>query len=246
MGGGGNTFNGAATFQLRIEDESVGAAESDNFPSMEPQLFSCGLLRTDASDKWLVTSFNGAATFQLRIGGRGRGRCTLMATLPSMEPQLFSCGLLLKMPMLGFGHYSFNGAATFQLRIVGVGQADYSPLPPFNGAATFQLRIAEKRAVCLLASWSPFNGAATFQLRIDCAVHWMIKFLSGPSMEPQLFSCGLSSPWCDGDCKVTSFNGAATFQLRIAVRMFINKPPEEYPSMEPQLFSCGLLFLMTH
>ena len=61
-------FNGAATFQLRID---VGREANIALGRLE--------------------SFNGAATFQLRIVGRvGSYNANMIA---SMEPQLFSCGL---------------------------------------------------------------------------------------------------------------------------------------------------------
>ena len=59
-------FNGAATFQLRIEVEN-------------------GVIQLGD------TGFNGAATFQLRIAA-SIASMTFVASA-SMEPQLFSCGL---------------------------------------------------------------------------------------------------------------------------------------------------------
>ena len=134
------SFNGAATFQLRIEKKEIAEGArlralqwsrnfsvadcnmcprsksgppklqwSRNFSvadccgyhngvsdineaSMEPQLFSCGLLRRVFSVSWAMTSFNGAATFQLRIvAAKVTGR--RWVGIASMEPQLFSCGL---------------------------------------------------------------------------------------------------------------------------------------------------------
>ena len=89
--GQGSSFNGAATFQLRIGD--IGECMESKFlaPSMEPQLFSCGLKKKEEK--------------------------TAPRKKPSMEPQLFSCGLVYA-NITGLGVQSpFNGAATFQLRI---------------------------------------------------------------------------------------------------------------------------------
>ena len=85
------SFNGAATFQLRIveniqqqQHQADGLQWSRNFSvadwtnwrevvglpipaSMEPQLFSCGLLKIWICIMFFSPGFNGAATFQLRI-----------------------------------------------------------------------------------------------------------------------------------------------------------------------------------
>ena len=111
------------------------------FPSMEPQLFSCGL-GDDGSRRLSISSaFNGAATFQLRIDhcysyAYDHGLCLQWSRnfsvadcgkhylfvwdhlQPSMEPQLFSCGLKYYVFYSMKGDLPFNGAATFQLRIV--------------------------------------------------------------------------------------------------------------------------------
>ena len=109
------SFNGAATFQLRIGD-LFKAHGTYQYASMEPQLFSCGLKLTNKSFQahiqrasmepqlfscglWEIAienattySFNGAATFQLRIATAAN--LTTGAFIASMEPQLFSCGLM--------------------------------------------------------------------------------------------------------------------------------------------------------
>ena len=125
LGEGGklDSFNGAATFQLRIALNDIGVIKLE-VASMEPQLFSCGLL------------FGADRPFKSRNA--------------SMEPQLFSCGLMPKKgKMKKWMHRGFNGAATFQLRIVGHDAWSCDILPCFNGAATFQLRI--EGSLCLVS-----------------------------------------------------------------------------------------------
>ena len=110
--------------------------------SMEPQLFSCGLMNICIQPINFFISFNGAATFQLRIVEQPV--FIHVGDIPaSMEPQLFSCGLL-KTPVQAFSGVDsrFNGAATFQLRIAGHVFTYCNCHCCFNGAATFQLRIA--------------------------------------------------------------------------------------------------------
>ena len=60
----------------------------------------------------------------------------------------------------------------------------------FNGAATFQLRIVELWKIDNYDDLA-FNGAATFQLRIVGLMVENEPERLVPSMEPQLFSCGL-------------------------------------------------------
>ena len=138
----------------------------------------------------------------------------------------------------------------------------------FNGAATFQLRIA--------INASPFNGASkslqwsrNFSVADWRAVMTYRSDTLDPSMEPQLFSCGLqiclwivcskiylqwSRNFSVADCRLAHrchpffllpFNGAATFQLRIDGNFFHRPSMGIRPSMEPQLFSCGLCNLST-
>ena len=161
--------------------------------SMEPQLFSCGLLKILPTPQSVVTCFNGAATFQLRIAvcelidksslvalqwsrNFSVADCkTVKANLTtakeaSMEPQLFSCGLM-------FAY--------------------------FVGGYYFMLQ------------WSRNFSVADCQWRYSGRVE-----IGMASMEPQLFSCGLHGktgllcPQVNG-----CFNGAATFQLRIATTL---------------------------
>ena len=62
------SFNGAATFQLRIAAIFEDLDELSENASMEPQLFSCGLIAAYRTAPTSNDRFNGAATFQLRIG----------------------------------------------------------------------------------------------------------------------------------------------------------------------------------
>ena len=164
------SFNGAATFQLRIAVDFLSPVPkilpilqwSRNFsvadcwlkrsngkfdmtPSMEPQLFSCGLQKRKTRQPLRQSfSFNGAATFQLRIAS-GSGIVS-RDFQPSMEPQLFSCGLLaITTHRQKVQKTAFNGAATFQLRIETENNPHLTRAPTFNGAATFQLRIDSKK-----------------------------------------------------------------------------------------------------
>ena len=205
-------FNGAATFQLRIA-----AATTNNrynvFPSMEPQLFSCGLGLVCFIAVIIFRTFNGAATFQLRID--------------SISRDVKSFHIFLQWSR-NFSVADCCGDGVQQSRHVA-----------FNGAATFQLRIAA-HLLWYSLRYCPFNGAATFQLRIARLRTHPRSLKFKPSMEPQLFSCGLRCRWntslqqlvlqwsrnfsvadCINSYSITilptlSFNGAATFQLRIA------------------------------
>ena len=210
-------FNGAATFQLRIED-AMCVIRKDISASMEPQLFSCGLLimslsrlsssgllqwsRNFSVADWMSreqetvcadTRFNGAATFQLRI----------VVDWPvvwddnraSMEPQLFSCGL----PNLtGLQNtvkqlqWSRNFSVADWRSNTG---DDGSRWLCFNGAATFQLRIDG------VMTWWWWNDLVLQWSRNFSVADWpplrFCRFVRNcASMEPQLFSCGLFSSTC--------------------------------------------------
>ena len=184
-------FNGAATFQLRIVSEKCkinwnfnvlqwsrnfsvadclklnAVCQKHKIPSMEPQLFSCGLLINWLVSLWWFSPFNGAATFQLRI-----------------ENKIVK--IFLTQPTLQWSR-NFSVADCRKYRNVYVYH-----IVAFNGAATFQLRIATHVITTVLLS-TPFNGAATFQLRIEDNVRAWTLSLNNPSMEPQLFSCGLAT-----------------------------------------------------
>ena len=112
-----------------------------------------------------------------------------------MEPQLFSCGLHEMCTYFFTLDFAFNGAATFQLRIA-------------SSSGT------HKDQFCTLQWSRNFSVADCEQIDIQ------LKNGLNPSMEPQLFSCGLNE-WV-GDAKrvLQPFNGAATFQLRIASLQF--------------------------
>ena len=62
-----HSFNGAATFQLRIVLKDAQTILLNYIASMEPQLFSCGLQISGTDSIAPKSCFNGAATFQLRI-----------------------------------------------------------------------------------------------------------------------------------------------------------------------------------
>ena len=85
-------FNGAATFQLRIVSSLDSVHSTQCTASMEPQLFSCGLVDSIVIMLLHFQCFNGAATFQLRIELPIVGVVKVLL-VASMEPQLFSCGL---------------------------------------------------------------------------------------------------------------------------------------------------------
>ena len=158
---------------------------------MEPQLFSCGLL---------TNSNNGTTPI-----------------IPSMEPQLFSCGLDLAQQMEDqnfrvalqwsrnfsvadcsryqhwwFIHFHLQWSRNFSVADCRAGKSQPKIFKTFNGAATFQLRIVVGTNIDDSFIFT-FNGAATFQLRIVEQANRNLKFLK-PSMEPQLFSCGLVTP----------------------------------------------------
>ena len=137
------SFNGAATFQLRIVTPAFNVSQfnlmlqwSRNFSVADcrprPR---CHLLRK--------LSFNGAATFQLRIA------LPILWADPrysaSMEPQLFSCGLKEDH---GRSQKNHNEASMepqlFSCGLHGEAEAAAASQLCFNGAATFQLRIAVK------------------------------------------------------------------------------------------------------
>ena len=156
-------FNGAATFQLRIAFNSE-SISSFNSTSMEPQLFSCGLLSA-VDIMWSVSllqwsrNFSVADCFRPRIFGSSRlptsmepqlfscglrskiwtskGRC-----LTSMEPQLFSCGLLVMLNMEMSDLTRLQWSRNFSVADCGPNMKRQQTRGlHFNGAATFQLRI---------------------------------------------------------------------------------------------------------
>ena len=184
-----STFNGAATFQLRIVCNGVSPLIFHS-PSMEPQLFSCGLERSYVGGGTFSATFNGAATFQLRIVSQDFKYD--VAGLPSMEPQLFSCGLIKD------------------------AKAKIAEMETFNGAATFQLRIVilsnRKKNYFGILQWSRNFSVADCKHILRNKTQESIQ----PSMEPQLFSCGLYDHKPNCVVSQSTFNGAATFQLRIA------------------------------
>ena len=234
------SFNGAATFQLRIGDAchhhgdasgvasmepqlfSCGLPRSQDDPashltaSMEPQLFSCGLINNNDPKRRIENSCNGAATFQLRIAG-SNSQPTVFK-LASMEPQLFSCGLCAITVQPAHDQFCFNGAATFQLRIA------WKQYTVHNSHCNASMEPQ------LFSCGLFFNTALSYS-EYDA------------SMEPQLFSCGLMSEddkskdvasmlqWSRNfsvaDCwqydsvwvGEPRFNGAATFQLRIVKKL---------------------------
>ena len=160
------SFNGAATFQLRIDDFS-GRSSPRTWASMEPQLFSCGLSICILWIIWYAIMLQWSRNFSV-------ADCHLSFLnetrdeYASMEPQLFSCGLMEIRPKRVYSLHCFNGAATFQLRIVVKHKKEY-----------FRL--------CQL-QWSRNFSVA------DCGIELkMGDALYSASMEPQLFSCGLQN-----------------------------------------------------
>ena len=205
-------FNGAATFQLRIEPTLQLKPEflihlqwSRNFsvadcyvlarqfvycqgPSMEPQLFSCGLNCKKNKEKRVV--------------------------IPSMEPQLFSCGLWIYGPRESVAS-NLQWSRNFSVADCYVATQVDTISVCLQWSRNFS--VADCRiGLCISGRWRPFNGAATFQLRIGDFIGTTACVHADPSMEPQLFSCGLLRFLEERfSCAIYAFNGAATFQLRI-------------------------------
>ena len=230
-------FNGAATFQLRIAGDPTIFMAGGNFTSMEPQLFSCGLLSQRAVNHIPLHNFNGAATFQLRIGEHStqeptphrhfNGAATFQLRIAgdptifmaggnftSMEPQLFSCGLLSQRAVNHIPLHNFNGAATFQLRIGEHSTQEPTPHRHFNGAATFQLRIA-RAARIIFTHISKLQWSRNFSV-----ADWM-------SLLGNLFI-------------VKELQWSRNFSVADCTSYCLKKVPNTFTSMEPQLFSCGL------
>ena len=182
-------------------------------PSMEPQLFSCGL--------YLSISIHGIRIILQWSRNFSVADCQwtgihpILASFPSMEPQLFSCGLLLECLASCLAHEPSMEPQLFSCGLK-VCEAAHVILPSIlQWSRNFS--VADCRTFHMI--WSlilySFNGAATFQLRIaDWRPCWWC-FPFDPSMEPQLFSCGLRN----------------AYEVQ---------REREAPSMEPQLFSCGL------
>ena len=180
-------FNGAATFQLRIEESmrhtkrripklqwsrnfSVADCKSSTvrlygliIASMEPQLFSCGLPKAANTSKLIDKASMEPQLFS----------CGLLVTTDkdqqfesaSMEPQLFSCGLINNQWKM----YSLVRAS----------------MEPQLFSCGLPMSKAGVKASSML-QWSRNFSVA------DCCLqpsrHCPSK---SASMEPQLFSCGL-------------------------------------------------------
>ena len=210
-----NTFNGAATFQLRI-DVPTKFNPIPRYPFNGAATFQLRIVDNIDVYNAVVGTFNGAATFQLRIENWIQRR-----------PSSFT---------------PFNGAATFQLRIVATAAAALHTAATFNGAATFQLRIESDASTCVIdfncLQWSRNFSVADWELSLTMTVvnfllQWSRNFsvadcwlengapmhYTQPSMEPQLFSCGLLNANTSPQLRQSTFNGAATFQLRIGGMM---------------------------
>ena len=110
------SFNGAATFQLRIVYSPWFRGNHVNRASMEPQLFSCGLWKGSDTIGEIFKSLQWSRNFSVADW------CDSSPTSRYWLP-------------------CFNGAATFQLRIVDNTLCRWCYRKCFNGAATFQLRI---------------------------------------------------------------------------------------------------------
>ena len=233
------SFNGAATFQLRIV----------------PVLPVIG--RTHV---WLQWSRNFSVA-----DCRGYNGLDHRQISASMEPQLFSCGLknsgMISLLIGSLLQWSRNfSVADWSIQ-------GKNPMPTiwgFNGAATFQLRIAVSRVfihyASVLASMEPqlfscglktkmtvkfwksacFNGAATFLLRIvranRCRQYWFVI----ASMEPQLFSCGLRYPKASERLSHLVLQWSRNFSVADCIKKAKSMVLTLEASMEPQLFSCGL------
>ena len=218
----GLPFNGAATFQLRIDDR--GRHVSGPHPS-----------------------FNGAATFQLRIAGPPLSIAAVSRT-PSMEPQLFSCGLLQgvtkritwihlqwsrnfsvadcrkKLHNRKIGNAAFNGAATFQLRIAESSDKSTTGMQFLQWSRNFSVADCHGYLIEIECIIQPSMEPQLFSCGLNANPAEQNTHCTLPSMEPQLFSCGLFR--CSDTLIIVSFtfNGAATFQLRIAPIQVISQP----------------------
>ena len=137
---------------------------------------------------------------------------------PSMEPQLFSCGLMPKTEALAQNVIHLQWSRNFSV-------ADWIALPIIN-------------KILKALQWSRNFSVA------DCLTGSNpIASMTFPSMEPQLFSCGLM-PKTEALAQNVihlqwsrNFSVADWFFLFFVIQWFI------FPSMEPQLFSCGLTVL---
>ena len=107
-----------------------------------------------------------------------------------MEPQLFSCGLKKPLRGLNNGMQTFNGAATFQLRIAGWGSRAPSMIIFLQWSRNFSVADCYQRYGDTIGAnslqWSRNFSVADCKDPLIPIKGWIL-----PSMEPQLFSCGL-------------------------------------------------------
>ena len=229
---------------------------------MEPQLFSCGLDIVLSFSSFCILSFNGAATFQLRIVIPSSLNFCLLSSLqwsrnfsvadwsctlaswttdlsPSMEPQLFSCGLPSNQPCSYHRWNSLQWSRNFSVADCRLGSL-FLPLRlwSFNGAATFQLRIVAPELYV-----DPTIKPSMEPQLFSCGLLIMsVRTRSGdimPSMEPQLFSCGLFIASLSSN-RAWALQWSRNFSVADCGENVGNAFTGQKPSMEPQLFSCGL------
>ena len=181
-------FNGAATFQLRIAIYWPWWNWSISDPSMEPQLFSCGL--NIAVIIRIVMNIPSMEPQLFSCGLSNLPVIWIRSKSPSMEPQLFSCGLQLKILLITLTIY-LQWSRNFSVadcRLQSYYQVDDFSVLQWSRNFSVADCIHGGLANC---HSSPFNGAATFQLRIVAEIPPANDLILIPSMEPQLFSCGL-------------------------------------------------------
>ena len=159
------TFNGAATFQLRIVRIYGYCCEWRTIPSMEPQLFSCGL-----PCPWECSNWNSAPSMEPQLFSCGLhlefdGLCIVL--IPSMEPQLFSCGLRC---WVGFRRLDYLPSMEPQLFSCGLRlqSETIKQISCLQWSRNFSVADCSETAISASTVSVSFNGAATFQLRIAC------------------------------------------------------------------------------
>ena len=211
------------------------------FPSMEPQLFSCGLLHW-----WLAFHSHILPSMEPQLFSCGLLKIYLIVFLslyPSMEPQLFSCGLWIPHRPKKADRGRLQWSRNFSVADWSCTKASCEKsVKPSMEPQLFSCGLGQA-GTSTGDSGRPFNGAATFQLRIVLWPCFWILACQSPSMEPQLFSCGLQMHYLFSRYRMSFLQWSRNFSVADCTYLTADETALFQPSMEPQLFSCGLLFV---
>ena len=166
----GNSFNGAALFQVRKEGLCRWRRPMASALQWGRTFSSAERSASISQSVYQGRRFNGAALFQVR-----KEACWTR--------------LCCRSKWLQWGR-TFSSAESSLASTV-----DSATPKSFNGAALFQVR--KERSDCRLARFSSgFNGAALFQVRKGDAEYFEDRLNWAASMGPHFFKCGKLDLWC--------------------------------------------------